>query len=121
MWPKVSNHLLRYAIPLLLYCILVQYEANFKYDTMCEIRHKQGLNRRTKVRVKWDEISYRMGDYQFRRMFRMTRECFSLLCATIVGAIGESQFKSEHYFDTFLCGTSMYDANVLALCGYISG
>ena len=121
MWPHVDNHILHYAIPLLLYCILVQYEANDQYDRMCETRREQGLNRRKKVRVKWDEISSRMGDYQFRRMFRMTRECFTLLCFSIIGAIGESQFKSQHYIDAFLSGTSVYDANVLATGGYISG
>ena len=62
-----------------------------------------------------------MGDYQFRRMFRMTRECFTLLCHTIIGAIGESAFKSQQYIDAFLCGTYIYDANVLATGGYISG
>ena len=121
MWPHVDNHIYRYAIPLLLYCILVQYEANDQYEKMCETRREQGLNRRKKVRVKWDEISSRMGDYQFRRMFRMTRECFTLLCFSIIGAIGESQFKPQHYIDAFLSGTSVYDANVLATGGYISG
>ena len=63
-----------------------------------------------------------MSDYQFRCMFRMTRECFTLLCFTIIGAIGESQFKSQHYIDAFLSGTNaMYVANVLAIGGYISG
>ena len=52
----------------------------------------------------------------------MTRECFTLLCFSIIGAIGERQFKSQHYIDSFLSGTNaMYDANVLAKGGYISG
>ena len=88
---------------------------------MCETRRQQGLNRRTKVRVKWDEISSRMGDYQFRCMFRMTRECFTLTCHSIIGTIGESAFKSQQYIDAFLCGTYIYDANILATGGYISG
>ena len=62
-----------------------------------------------------------MGGYQFRRMFRMTRECFTLLYFSIIGAIGESQFKSQLYIDAFLCGTSVYGANILAKGGYISG
>ena len=88
---------------------------------MCEIRSEQGLNRRKKVRVRWDDISHRIGDYQFRRMFRMTRECFSSLCHSIIGAIGESKFKSQHYIDAFLSSTNIYNAHVLTTGGYISG
>ena len=100
---------------------MLQYEGMYEYNKMCGIRSEQSRNRRKKVRVRWDDISQRMGDYQFRQMFRMTRECFSLLCSSIIGAIGEIKFKSQQYIDAFLCGTSVYDANVLATGGYISG
>ena len=54
--------------------------------------------------------------------FVTTRECFTLLCFSIIGAIGESQFKLQYYIDAFLSGTNaMYDANILATGGYISG
>ena len=84
---------------------------------MYEMRSERGLNRSKKVRVRWDDISSRMGDCQFRRMFRMTRECFSLLCFSIICAVGESHFKSQHYIDAFLSGTSMYDVNMLTTGG----
>ena len=68
--------------------------------------------------MRWDEVNDRMGDYQFRRMFRITRSCFKELCFTIIGAVGESKFKSQAYIDSFLKGGSnMYDANVLAVGG----
>ena len=119
MWPHIGNHLLYYAIPLLLYCILTQYEGIYQYDNMCGIRREQGLNRRKNVRVTWDGVSSRMGDYQFRCVFRMTREFFSLLCFTIICAIGENHFKSQHYIDAFLRVTRMHDASMLATWGYI--
>ena len=121
MWPQLNNRLLNYAIPLLLYCIMLQYEGMYEYNKMCGIRSEQSRNRRKKVRVRWDDISQRMGDYQFRRMFRMTRECFSSLCHSIIGAIGESKFKSQHYIDAFLSSTNIYNAHVLTTGGYISG
>ena len=120
MQPDVNNHILRYAIPLLFYCILVQYEAIDQYDKLCETSCQQGLNRRSKIGIKWDEISSRMGDYQFRRMFRMNGEWFTLLYFTIIGAIREIQFKLKHYIDAFLSGTYLYDTNVLSTGGYIS-
>ena len=85
------------------------------------MRREQGLNRRKKSKVTWDDISSRTEDYQFRHIFRMTRECFSLLYFTIICAIGDSHFKSQHAIDAFLRETSMHDANVLATGGYNSG
>ena len=100
----------------------MQYESNDLYDKMCEDRHKHACNRRKKERIRWDEVNTRIGDYQFRRMFRMDRACFKELCFTIIGAVGESKFKSQAYIDAFLKGgCNMYDANVLAVGGYISG
>ena len=55
-------------------------------------------------------------------MFRMTRDCLSLLCQEILLAIGESQFKSESYINTFLNNKgSMYHAHQISSDGVISG
>ena len=44
---------------------MTQYGGIYQYHKMCEMRSEQGLNRRKKVRVRWDDLSRRMGDYQF--------------------------------------------------------
>ena len=44
-----------------------------------------------------------------------------MLCQSIIGAIGKSEFKSKQYIDAYLCRTYIYDANALATGGYISG
>ena len=52
----------------------------------------------------------------------MTRDCFALLCSSIISKIGEKQFKSEAYIDAFLKGKDpMYEANTQTTGGYISG
>ena len=62
-----------------------------------------------------------MGYYQFRRMFLTSRACFKELYFTIIGAVGESKFKPQTYIDAFLKGVNIiYDANILAVGGYIS-
>ena len=82
----------------------------------------QQKKERKKERIRWDEVNARIGDYQFCRMFRMDRACFRELCFAIIGAVGESKFKSQAYIDAFLKGGSnMYNANILSVGGYISG
>ena len=54
-------------------------------------------------------------------MFRMTMPCFVELCQTIIGKVGESNFKSQAYIDSFLRGNgTIYNANEKATGGYIS-
>ena len=62
-----------------------------------------------KEHTTWDEFNQRVSDAHFRRMFRMSRECSSLLCSTIIGKVGESTFKSEAYLDAFLRDESVDD------------
>ena len=35
-------------------------------------------------------------------MFRMTRECFSQLCFSVIASVGELELKSKSYIDAFL-------------------
>ena len=100
---------------------MVQFETDDAHERMCEDRSKLACNRRKKERVNWQEVSDRMGDYQFRRMFRMSRRCFQDLCFTIIGKVGESAFKSQAYIDAFLKQTKMYVANEKTTAGYICG
>ena len=109
-------------IILFVFCLLVQYEHDIKYKDMCLKRSEIALRRRKKNRVRWDDVSSRMSKYQFRRMFRMSINCFEELCQTIICAIGEKKFKSQHYIDAFLVDkSSIYEANRLATGGYVSG
>ena len=99
-----------------------QFDVEKANEMMCEERSFVASNRRKKKRVLWHDVSNRMGDYQFRRMFRMSKPCFEELCQTIIGKIGESNFKSEAYIDAFLRGNNkMYKAQEKTCGGYISG
>ena len=70
----------------------------------------------------WSDVNKRISNLHFRRMFRMTREFYNLLCSKTIAAVGERAFKSEAYIDVFFKGkNSMYDAQVKTSGGYISG
>ena len=59
---------------------------------------------------------------QFRRMFRMSRDCFDNLCQAIIAAVGEREFCSELYINAFLREKdNMYIAHEKTSGGYISG
>ena len=110
---------------LLLYCVLVVFSI-WEIDYNCwknSNRNSEGAKkRRKKKRISWSAVSSRISDYQFRRMFRMSRECFSLLCQKITCSIGEKAFKSESYIDAFLRGKDkMFKAHEFTSGGYISG
>ena len=75
-----------------------------------------------KNRVLWADINTRISDLQFRRMFRLNRQCFAMLCQNIISNIGEEKSKSEAYINEYLKGNgSMYDAHGLTSSGYITG
>ena len=94
MWPtKCNKSIYQKTIILFFFCLLVQYEHDVKYKDMCFKRSELASRRRMKERVRWDEVCTRMSKYQFRRMFRMSIECFDELCQTIICAIGERKFK----------------------------
>ena len=94
MWPKQSQAIITHAISLLFLTLLVQYNDAIHYESMCQRRSEDAHNCRDKERVTWNEMAMCMSKYQFRRMFRMTRQCFDELCQTIICSVGEIQFKS---------------------------
>ena len=75
-----------------------------------------------KKRETWSHFNKRISSKQFRRMFRMDRQCFGRLCLRIIAAVGEKEFKSEQYIDAFLENKNrMYEAHKVTSGGYISG
>ena len=54
-------------------------------------------NRQCRQRTSWSSFQSRLTDKQFRRYFRMERECFQFLCERIIANVGEDAFKSEEY------------------------
>ena len=85
--------------------------------------------RRKKECIKWSEVQERISDVHFRWMFRMTRECFLLLCQKIIAKVGERSFLSEDYINSFLegnyidydCSKQIYQAQKITSGGFISG
>ena len=108
--------------PFLLLWLLSNYEVQRASWQKSYNNHLLGKKRRKKKRILWSTVNERISDIQFRRMFRMNRDCFNSLCQRIISKVGESKFKSEMYIDAFLKNKDqMYDANVKATGGYISG
>ena len=110
--------------------VLVQLRFSLKDEHSTFVRSQLACNCRKKKRVNWAELNTRISCSQFRRMFRMTRPCFKLLCQNIIAAVGESTFKSEVYIPYFLdqpytfqcsCQVSIYLAQKEASGGYLCG
>ncbi len=58
---------------------------------------------------RWDKFSASLTDCQFHRYFRMTWECFDLLCTRIKDNVGEGTFKYEAYLRDLLGDTAPPD------------
>ena len=54
-----------------------------------EAKSDNARSRRKKTRVPFANVDRMLNDRQFRRMFRMDRDCFHLLCDKIKIAVGE--------------------------------
>ena len=114
----VVHHLMCYYV-LVLFC---QYEIDYNCWDSSNRNSEAAKKRRKKKRIPWSDVSSRISDVQFRLMFRMSRECFGILCQKITCAVGERRFKSEIYIDTFFRGKNrMFDAHERTSGGYISG
>ena len=51
-------------------------------------------------RKPWYELVQTLDDKVFRRIFRMTRESFTILCSTIETTVGSVVFKSESWLNS---------------------
>ena len=108
--------------PFILLWLICQYEVQHASWLKSYNNHLLAKKRRKKKRILWTSVNERISDVQFRRMFRMNRDCFNTLCQHIISKVGERKFKSELYIDAFLKGKDhMYDAHVKTTGGYISG
>jgi hypothetical protein len=54
-------------------------------------------NRSFHQRRSWFRFCNNMTNNRFRRYFRMSKECFGVLCDKIIENVGEDEFKSEFY------------------------
>ena len=118
----IMKSLLSLIVALIVFHTFKLYDIDYQKRMKSENNSRLAKKRRKKRRVLWTYVNDRISDLQFRRMFRMTRDCFDLLCNTIIAGVGEKAFKSEAYIDAFLKGKNyMYDANVATTGGYIAG
>ena len=108
-------------IHLMVYFVVSQYKVQTKLQLHIQSNSRLVLKRREKKRITWCEVNKRISHVHFRRMFRMTRDYFDLLCQKNIAAIDESMFRSEVYISAFFRGRDkMYDDNTLNNGRYIS-
>lgn len=118
---NIDSSLILKILSLLLLLRLNQQQQHGIYKTSIRMS-KRALSRRKKKRIPWEYVDSMLNARQFRRMFRMTRECFHLLCEKMKITVGESEFKSEAYINAFLNKKgSIYNANCETTGGFISG
>lgn len=92
------------------------------------LRQASSKKRMFKKRQSWAAFQTKLTDRQFRRYFRMSRECFKYLCKRIEENIGSSKFKSEQYLCNLRSGRlpnqgkqRMDNAHLKSTGGFISG
>ena len=117
-------------LSILLCFLFSKYHLDNKVSARSALLRAAALNCRKKTRFTWSQINERISDNHFRRMFRMNRDCFKLLCHKIISKIGESKFKSEEYISAFLSNpfsplssraSLIHYAHCHTTGGYISG
>ena len=87
-------------LPVIIYYIYYQYDIEITALIKRENMSYAAKSRRIPQRISWSEVNKRISNTQFRRMFRMSRQCFDHLCDVIISRIGESKFLSESYSST---------------------
>lgn len=100
-----------------------------KKQKVSAIRKSAARNRRHRQRKSWASFEANLTDRQFRRYFRMSRECFRDLCHKIEHNVGEAQFKSEAYLRNLKQSTDVGDKKKISIMkcheestgGFISG
>lgn len=99
-----------------------------KQHATSQAKHDAAKNRKCRQRTSWSSFQNRLTNKQFRRYFRMERECFHYLCDRIIANVGEGAFKSEEYLYEMKHGYVVEDrqANILhahehTTGGFVSG
>ena len=72
----------------------IQLVAFMQRYRISSLREKASRERRWRQRKRWEDFSTSLTDRQFRRYFRMPRECFDLLCKKIRANVGELERTS---------------------------
>ena len=88
-------------------------------------RSRVAKMRKKKKRMLWSVFVESLTDTQFRRMYRMSRDCFGKLCNLVEEKVGEDKFKSESYLSRLANEKTalgrMANANEATTSGFISG
>ncbi|KAL7544549.1 hypothetical protein ACHAWF_007926 [Thalassiosira exigua] len=92
-------------------------------------RKDSASNRKFRQRRSWAQFQESLTERQFRRYFRMSRECFNYLCMRITDNVGEREFKSEDFLKNMKFCDEFTDAKTKSLMtahekttgGFISG
>lgn len=93
------------------------------------IRQDSASKRKFRQRRSWSSFQGNLTDRQFRRYFRMSKECFKHLCDRIEINIGEREFKSEEFLDDFQYSHDVSDKKSIRMLsahegstgGFVSG
>jgi hypothetical protein len=92
---------------------------------LSRIKRKAAANRKFRQRRNWSHFKNNMTPTQFRRYFRMTKQCFQLLCEKIIDNVGVEEFKSEAYLKEVLESAgpehNIMKAHIATTGGFICG
>lgn len=114
----VSSHDLLF-VSLLLQCMCEQIDeriGELESVLLQHVREQRRLNGSlpdNKVRVTWDLFKCKVTACHFRRMFRMPKRLFGLLCERICTTIGEDKFRSELHLHKKFSGKERAGTNPL--------
>ena len=73
-----------------------------KHLLLCQQRSESSRQRELRERLHWPTFRDGLTSFQFKRMFRMPKECFDLLCSNIEAAVGAKAFCSHDFINTYL-------------------
>jgi hypothetical protein len=91
-------------------------------EVMSQHRKHAAMQRCRRSRLSWFDFNNSVSDIQFRRMFRMSQQCFNELCQSIIAGVGENAFKSEYYIEQMLQRrVPIYLAHQESCGGFICG
>ncbi len=84
-------------------CVIRTHIIKFIKKGRVSVMRKKGCCKRVWCQRKsWEEFSAALTDRQFCHYFRMSRECFDILCTKIKSNVGEGAFRSEQYLSELL-------------------
>ena len=64
-----------------------------KHLILCEKKAKEARERIPKQRFLWSQFKDSLSDRNFKRTFRMTKNCFNSLCEKIISVVGKDELK----------------------------